>query len=108
MKKQELERLIENKVKKALLRKKLNEIETPDEVSKSDAITAIKKAENIKKPIAKVIGEDGNVFNLIGICSRSLRKAGQGDRAKEMSEKIFKAGSYDEALAIMAEYCDLR
>lgn len=61
-----------------------------------------------KKPIAKVIGRDGNVFNLIGICSSSLKKVGMNQEAKEMSTKIFASKSYDEALCIMSEYCNLR
>ena len=61
-----------------------------------------------EKPIAKVIGKDGNVFNLIGICSRALESAGQSERAEEMSDKVFKSGSYNEALCIMREYCELR
>lgn len=61
-----------------------------------------------KKPIAKIVGQDGNVFNLIGICAKALRAAGMNDKVKEMQEKIFAAKSYDEALSIMSEYCDLR
>ena len=61
----------------------------------------------IKKPKAKLIGQDGNVFNLIGICSQALNKAGQKDKVKEMQERIFKSGSYDEALRIMSDYCKL-
>ena len=63
--------------------------------------------ENNKKPKVKLVGEDGNVYNLIGICSRALKKAGQSEKAKEMSEKIFKSGSYHEALAIMMDYCEV-
>ena len=64
-------------------------------------------AEN-KKPIAKVIGEDGNVFNLIGICSRALKRAGQNDKATELFKKVTSCGSYDEALCIMSDYCELQ
>ena len=31
----------------------------------------------IKKPKVKLIGEDGNVFNLMGLCVKALRKAGK-------------------------------
>ena len=34
----------------------------------------------VKKPKAKLIGADGNVFNLIGIASSSLKRAGQNDK----------------------------
>jgi hypothetical protein len=48
------------------------------------------------------------VYNLIGICNRELRKAGFNEAGKEMQERIFACNSYDEALRIMAEYCDVR
>lgn len=76
---------------------------------KEEAIKeAIKSLSSSTKPVAKVIGEDGNVFNLIGICMKALKRAGQPEKAKEMQEKIFAAGSYEEALNIMGEYCDLQ
>ncbi len=64
------------------------------------------KIENKNKPKSPIIGADGNVYNLMGICSRSLKKAGYSERAKEMSERIMKAKNYDEALAIMIEYIE--
>ena len=60
-----------------------------------------------KKPTAKLVGENGNVFNLIAICKKALEKAGQHEKAKEMQNKIFGSGSYDEALAIMMDYCEV-
>jgi len=62
---------------------------------------------NNEKPKVKLSGENGNVYNLIGICSRALKNAGQKEKATEMSEKIFKCGSYDEALVIMMDYCEV-
>ena len=62
----------------------------------------------MEKPRVKLVGENGNVFNLMAICARALRKAGMWNEASEMSLKIIKkANSYDEALAIMMEYCDV-
>lgn len=60
-----------------------------------------------KKPKAKVIGQDGNVFNLMGICSKALKQAGQKEQSEKMTDEIFNSGSYDEALTIMRKYCDL-
>ena len=51
-----------------------------------------------------MIGEDGNVFNLMGICSNALKKAGYPEKSKEMFDRVTSCGSYDEALAIMNEY----
>lgn len=61
----------------------------------------------IEKPKCKLIGQDGNIFNLIGIASRSLRHAGLADKAKEMSDKVMKSQSYSEALSIIMEYVEV-
>ena len=61
----------------------------------------------VTKPKCKLIGEDGNIFNLIGIASRSLRLAGLEDKTKEMSEKVMHCGSYTEALSIIMEYVEV-
>ena len=60
-----------------------------------------------EKPKAKLIGADGNVFNLIGIASRSLKRAGQNDKATEMSKRVMSSGSYYEALSIIMEYAEV-
>jgi hypothetical protein len=59
------------------------------------------------KPRCKLIGEDGNIFNLIGIAARSLRKAGLADKATEMSQKVMQSQSYTEALSIIMEYVEV-
>lgn len=61
-----------------------------------------------RKPVVQLIGQDGNVFNLVGICSRALKKAGRHEEARTMQERVFKAGSYTEALAIMGEYVEIQ
>lgn len=61
----------------------------------------------MSKPICKLIGKNGNVFNLIGLASRALIKAGMPDQAKEMSAKCIKSGSYDETLSIIGEYVEI-
>ena len=62
------------------------------------------------KPKCKLVGEDGNIFNLIGIAIRTLKKNGQVMQANEMTRRITQDGeakSYDEALAIIMEYVDV-
>ena len=59
------------------------------------------------KPRAKVVGKDGNVFNLLGICRESLAEAGMNDRIDDMISKVVTSKSYEEALATMSEYCEL-
>lgn len=60
-----------------------------------------------EKPTVQLTGENGNVFNLLGICRNALKRANQADKAKEMSDNVFASKSYDEALAIMNEYCEI-
>ena len=57
----------------------------------------------MEKPICKLIGENGNVFNLLGKAQKTLKENGFIKESKEMSERVFAASSYDEALVIMME-----
>ncbi len=61
----------------------------------------------MKKPVCKLVGENGNIFNLMGIASRVLKQQGLGEKATEMTEKIKLSGSYDEALMIIMEYVEV-
>ena len=59
------------------------------------------------KPTVKLIGKDGNIFNLMGIASRALRKSGQEKQITEMTERIQNCSNYSEALMTIAEYCEI-
>lgn len=61
----------------------------------------------MEKPMVQLSGQDGNVFILIGICSKALKKAGMPEKVTEMRKKVRASKSYDEALQIMMEYCDV-
>jgi hypothetical protein len=62
----------------------------------------------LMKPKCRLIGEDGNIFNLMGIVSRTLKEAGEPEKADEMIKRITSdAKSYDEALAMLMEYVDV-
>lgn len=66
------------------------------------------KVEEKVKPDCELIGQDGNIFNLMGIASRTLKRNGMSDEAKEMVERITNgAGSYYEALNIIGEYVNI-
>lgn len=62
----------------------------------------------MKKPKCKLSGQDGNIFNLVGIAKRALEKADMKEQAKEMTSRIFKSHSYDEALCIIMEYVEVK
>ena len=51
----------------------------------------------------KLIGEDGNAFNLIGLVNRALRKGPGEDAAKEFTTSAMSCGSYDELLSLIQE-----
>jgi len=59
------------------------------------------------KPECRLIGEDGNVFNIIGRVSKALKKAGYEEQAKEFIEKAFNSESYDAVLALAQNYVDI-
>ena len=61
-----------------------------------------------KKPVCKLIGEDGNIFNLIGVASRVLKDAGKKEEAKELVDRATSSNSYGEALRIIGEYVEIR
>lgn len=60
-----------------------------------------------EKPDCEFSGKDGNVFNLVGIAARILRKHGQEKQADEMKDRVFSSGSYGEALSIIGEYVNI-
>ena len=59
------------------------------------------------KPDCKLIGEDGNIFNLMGLAARTLRRNGLAAQAAEMTDRIHACGSYDEALCVIGEYVNI-
>jgi len=69
-----------------------------------------KKGKNMpdNKPTIQLTGQDGNVFNLIGIAQKALRRAGQGNKATEMAARIQECGDYHKAINIISEYCDIQ
>ena len=59
-----------------------------------------------KKPKMQLIGQDGNIFAIMGRASRLLKNAGQSDKAKEMCNRVMASQSYSEALNIVSEYVE--
>lgn len=59
-----------------------------------------------ERPEAKIIGEDGNIFNVMGIASRSLKKTGFKEESEEMVNRVTNSHSYDEALGIIMQYIE--
>ena len=60
-----------------------------------------------EKPDCPLIGQDGNIFNLMGIAARTLKQNGMKEEAAEMQKRITESGSYDNALCIIGEYVNI-
>ena len=56
----------------------------------------------IGKPEAKMLDENGNVFNLLGIARRALHRYPAA--YQEMQQWVQDSDSYEKALVIMSEY----
>ena len=59
------------------------------------------------KPKCKLIGVNDNIFNLLGIASKTLETYGMAEDAAEMRKEVFASKSYEEALCIIAEYVEV-
>lgn len=59
-----------------------------------------------KRPKMKLVGQDGNIFAILGRASRLLKENGQPQQAKEMSSRVYQSGDYYKALNIISEYVE--
>ena len=66
-------------------------------------------AVTIKHPDISVqlVGQNGNVFNLMGIVIRALRSNGFGDEVDDFVSEVTSSKSYHEALAVMMQWVDV-
>lgn len=53
-----------------------------------------------------MVGEDGNVFAVIGRVTKGLKRAGHREAAKEFVDVATNCGSYHEVLALAMEWVD--
>ena len=59
-----------------------------------------------KRPKMKLVGEDGNIFAILGRASRLLKRNGQAEQAEEMSNRVYHSRDYYKALNIISEYVE--
>ena len=52
----------------------------------------------------KLTGKDGNVFNLIGICTQALREHGLKNEIAKFQAEVTSSKSYEEALCVMINW----
>ena len=59
-----------------------------------------------QKPQMQLIGEDGNIFAILGRASGLVKDAGMKAQSDEMFERVTACGDYDKALRIISEYVE--
>lgn len=62
---------------------------------------------NTIKPDCPLIGQNGNIYNLVGIASETLKCNGLKEQASEMTKKVFQSHSYEEALSVISQYVNV-
>lgn len=60
--------------------------------------------QQVQKPRMKLLGQDGNIFSILGRAGRLLRQNGQSKQAEEMFRRVQDSGDYYKALGIISEY----
>lgn len=59
------------------------------------------------KPSVKLIGEDGNAFNIIGLCKRAWFSAGESKEEWTKIQDQMMSGDYNNLLVVAQEYFDV-
>lgn len=52
----------------------------------------------------KLVGEDGNIFFIMGRVGNALKRAGHDSAVKRFYEEVTTSGSYDDALQVVMKY----
>lgn len=56
----------------------------------------------------KLVGEDGNIFNLMGKVQKALRKGGVSKQETGMFlEEVTQSNSYDQALQVIMQWVEV-
>ena len=76
------------------------------EVEQARSDEPVKNQPVPKRPKMKLVGMDGNIFYILGKASQLLKRNGQADQAKEMSNRVYQSGDYYKALNIISEYVE--
>ena len=62
-----------------------------------------------EKPVCELVGQDGNIYNLLGIASRTLKECGLREQADEMWQRVTGGDCHDyhAALGVIGEYVNI-
>ena len=66
----------------------------------------VQKEQQPQKPRMELLGQDGNIFGILGQASRLLKRAGMKAQSDEMFSRVTACGDYHEALNIISEYVE--
>jgi len=61
-----------------------------------------------KKPRVKLVGQNGNAFVILGLCSRAAKDAGWSKEKRLKVMEGMQSGNYDNLLATAMKYFDVR
>ena len=59
-----------------------------------------------QKPTMSLLGQDGNIFSIMGRASALLKEAGMGELVSHMVQRVTTCGDYNKALNIISEYVE--
>ena len=76
------------------------------EVEQGNGLEYSKASPVPNRPKMKLVGEEGNIFAILGRASKLLRENGQPEKAKEMSDRVYQSGNYYQALHIISKYVE--
>ena len=52
----------------------------------------------------ELVGQNGNAFNILGICLRAMRRAGLSQEERDAFQKEATSGNYDNLLCTCMEW----
>jgi hypothetical protein len=61
-----------------------------------------------KRPIVKLVGQDGNAFAILGLCQRAAERAGWTRERIDAVMTEMRSGDYDHLLRTAMEHFDVR
>ncbi len=60
------------------------------------------------RPIVRLVGADGNAFNILGLCVRAARDAGWSTERIAAFRAEASSGDYNHLLAVVQKYFEVR
>ena len=62
---------------------------------------------DLPKPYVELIGQDGNAFSILGLCTRELRKVGWNQEQVKAFQDEATEGDYNHLLCTATKYLDV-